>query len=103
MGGKRAIVLNSKDNVAVAVENVEPGDPVRLETIGAPVRTIMAKEKIPFGFKIALADIPRGGDVIKHGEIMGIATTDIGMGNQVHVHNVQGKRAQSEGGKGGTK
>ena len=34
MAAKRAIVLNAKDNVAVTVENVEPGDQVSLETIG---------------------------------------------------------------------
>jgi hypothetical protein len=103
MARKRAIVLNPKDNVAVAVENVEPGDQINLETIGAPVRTLLANEKIPFGFKIALAAIPRGGDVIKHGEIMGIATADITMGTQIHVHNVQGRRAQSDAAKGAKK
>jgi len=103
MGAKRAIVLNPKDNVAVAVEDVSPGDPVHLETIGAPLRVLMAKEHVPFGFKIALADIPRGGDVIKHGEVMGVATADVQAGTQVHVHNIQGRRAQSAGEKGAKK
>lgn len=103
MEAKRAIVLNPKDNVAVAVEDVAPGDPVHLETIGAPLRMLMAREKIPFGFKIALADIPRGDEVIKHGEVIGVATADIQAGAQVHVHNIQGRRAQSAGEKGAKK
>lgn len=55
-----------------------------------------ALEAIPFGFKLALVDIPKGGHVLKHGEVMGRATVDIKVGTQVHVHNVKGIRASSE-------
>jgi altronate dehydratase small subunit len=100
MESKRALVLNSKDNVAVAVENIEAGDLVRVEVRGDTPRSIRAGEAIPLGFKLALTDIPRRGYVVKHGEVIGRATSEIGMGTQVHVHNVEGVRAQSTDRKG---
>lgn len=96
MSLKRAIVLNPKDNVGVAVENIKKGDMVNLEVVQGNNFSLLAVEDIPFGFKIALRDIPKGGEVIKHGEIMGSATAQIKAGSMVHVHNVQGKRAQKE-------
>ncbi len=96
MNLKRAIVLNQKDNVGVAVENIKKGEMVNLEVVKGNNFSLLAIEDIPFGFKIALADIPKGGEVIKHGEVMGLATMQIKAGSLVHVHNVQGKRAQKE-------
>lgn len=96
MNLKRAIVLNQRDNVGVAVENIKKGEMVNLEVVKGNNFSLLATEDIPFGFKIALADIPKGGEVIKHGEVMGLATTQIKAGSLVHVHNVQGKRAQKE-------
>ncbi|MGQ9694465.1 MAG: UxaA family hydrolase [Thermodesulfobacteriota bacterium] len=96
MSLKRAIVLNSKDNVGVAVENIKKGNMVNLEVVQGNNFSLLAVEDIPFGFKIALRDIPKGAEVIKHGEIMGSATAQIKAGSMVHVHNVQGKRAQKE-------
>lgn len=93
---KRAIVLNPKDNVGVAVENIKQGEMVNLEVVKSTDFSLLAIEDIPFGFKIALTDIPKGGDVVKHGEVMGLATAQIKAGSLVHVHNVQGKRAQKE-------
>lgn len=69
---------------------------VSLEVVKGRNLSLLAIEDIPFGFKIALMDIPKGGEVIKHGEIMGLATAQIKAGSMVHVHNVQGKRAQKE-------
>lgn len=100
MISKRAIVLNIKDNVAVAVENIQKGEMVNLEVVKGNKFSIQAIEDVPFGFKIALADIPKGGEVIKHGEVMGSATSSIKAGSLVHVHNVQGRRAQKETEKG---
>lgn len=96
MSLKRAIVLNPKDNVGVAVENIKKGELLNLEVLKGNNFSLHAVEDIPFGFKIALADIPQGGEIIKHGEVMGTATVQIKAGSMVHVHNVQGKRAQKE-------
>ena len=96
MNTKRALVLNSKDNVATAVEDIEAGDRVNIEGKEGVTRSIKAVEAVPFGFKLALTDIAKGGDIIKYGEVMGRATSDIKVGAQVHVHNVEGVRVQTK-------
>lgn len=62
------ILINEKDNVAV---------------------TLVKKGDIPAGHKLAVRDISRGEKIIKYGEIIGVATTDIKRGEWVHVHNVK--------------
>jgi len=51
---------------------------------------------IPYGHKIALTDIPKGEAIVKYGEHIGIATTDIRAGQHVHVHNVESTRGRGD-------
>ena len=97
MNTKRALLLNAKDNVATAVEDIKAGERVNIESKEGVTRSINASEAVPFGFKLALTDIIKGGDIIKYGEVMGRATSDIKLGDQVHVHNVAGVRVQIKG------
>jgi altronate dehydratase small subunit len=83
------IVLNQKDNVAVAVENVKPDEPAELST----GRSLTALGDIPFAHKIAIVPIFRGDKVYKYGEAIGEATRDIKAGEHVHVHNIRSLRA----------
>jgi len=53
-------------------------------------------EKIPFGFKVALVDIPEGGDIYKYGEVIGRSTCPIRAGDMVHVHNIVGTRGRGD-------
>ncbi len=93
MKTKRALGLAPEDNVAVALEDIEIGDIINVDFKGKDSSLVEAIEKIPFGFKVALKDIPREGDVLKYGEIIGRAVSDIKTGAQVHVHNIKGVRA----------
>ncbi len=68
---------SSKDNVAVAFEHIEAGDDVSIEVKGSANQSIKAVEEIPFGFKRPLVDIPKRAYVVKYGEVMGCATSDI--------------------------
>ena len=43
---------------------------------------------VPFGHKIALDNIKKGGFVIKYGEVIGRASKDIAKGEWVHSHNL---------------
>lgn len=99
---KGALILAEADNVATAIDDIEPGTdvPVRL---GKEVRTVKALERIPFGFKMAVADIPKGADVIKYGESIGKASSDIKKGNMVHIHNLEGARGRGDLAKGGSR
>ncbi|MDQ6598863.1 SAF domain-containing protein [Bacillus salipaludis] len=41
------------------------------------------------------ADFP-GEDILKYGEVIGLATTDIEPGEHVHIHNLEGKRGRGD-------
>jgi len=97
-----ALALSGKDNVATALEEVEAGAEVGVR-LGGDITTLRAAERIPFGFKVALADIARGSHVIKYGESIGIASTDIRGGELVHVHNLEGGRGRGDLAGGGTR
>jgi altronate dehydratase small subunit len=95
MAVKRALVMHPKDNVATTVEEIQPGDQVKVSG-GGEVRSLAAVEAIPFGFKIALEEIPRGATIRKYGETIGKAGRPINRGALVHVHNLDGTRARGD-------
>ena len=100
MPAKRALIMHPKDNVATTVEEIQPGDIVEISR-GREVRTLTAVEPIPFGFKIALEEIPQGELILKYGEIIGKAGRAIARGALVHVHNLEGTRARGDLERGG--
>ncbi len=95
MPAKRALIMHPKDNVATTIEEIQPGDQVRVPQ-GEEVRTLTAIEAIPFGFKIALEKIPQGAIILKYGETIGKACRSIAKGALVHVHNLEGTRARGD-------
>ncbi|NQT04816.1 MAG: UxaA family hydrolase [Dehalococcoidia bacterium] len=99
MTARGALMLSGKDNVATLLEDVAPGTGV-LVRFGSDSRTVNARENIIFGFKIAVSDIARGAAIIKYGEPIGIASSDIKQGDMVHVHNLEGGRGRGDLAKG---
>lgn len=95
MQARRAIIMHPEDNVATAVEDIESGDEVAA-ILGNSSTSLRATEAIPFGFKIALEDIPEGETIKKYGELIGKASMRIASGSQVHVHNLEGTRARGD-------
>ena len=91
----QALVLDKKDNVATAVRRLEKGDSIHVG-IEDSTAEILLLQAIPFGHKLALSDIRRGGRVIKYGETMGQATADIHKGEHVHIHNVEGLKGRGD-------
>lgn len=90
---RRAIVLNPKDNVAIAISDLKSGDFIEL-TLGNEAIKIVLVNDIPFGHKFSIRDIKEGEYIIKYGEVIGIATKDIRKGEHVHIHNVSGLRGK---------
>ncbi len=88
-------MLSEKDNVATSLEEVAGGASVEVQ-LGDQVRTVTALEPIPFGFKIAVADIAKGAHIKKYGESIGIASSDIKAGGMVHIHNLEGARGRGD-------
>ena len=83
-----AMIIDPKDNVAVAIEPIAAGETVAYLCQGETV-TLTAAEDITIYHKLATQDIPEGEPVVKYGEHIGAATAFIPMGAHVHVHNVQ--------------
>ncbi|WP_189426122.1 UxaA family hydrolase [Devosia pacifica] len=75
----RTLVLSAEDNVAVALANLDVGT----ET----PEGVTTSKRVPKGHKFATRAIETGKPVIKFGQIIGFATTDIPAGEWVHEHN----------------
>ncbi|HXH07572.1 MAG TPA: UxaA family hydrolase [Vicinamibacterales bacterium] len=88
---KPALVISDRDNVATALEPLEPGR--RLELGGA---AIVVREPIPRGHKVALARIAAGEAVVKYGSPIGRASVEILPGAHVHTHNVASSRGRGD-------
>ncbi|MGB2827333.1 MAG: UxaA family hydrolase [Dehalococcoidales bacterium] len=99
MPARGALMLSEKDNVATLLEDAASGTEVMIH-LGSDTRTVTAGESISFGFKIAASDIARGAAIIKYGETIGTASSDIKQGDMVHVHNLEGGRGRGDLAKG---
>ncbi len=80
----KALQINARDKVAVAVEAISAGESV--EVAG---KVIVIKNDVPAGHKFALTDIPEGEDIIKYAFPIGHAKTDIKEGEHIHTHNTR--------------
>ncbi len=81
---KDYIRIHENDNVIVALKEIEKGTKVVIDNA-----EVEAKEAIPAGHKMAVEDIPTGGEVVKYGFRIGNAKEDITAGSWVHTHNVK--------------
>jgi len=80
LNAPRIVRLNAADNVVVAVDPIDAG---------AGVEGVTAKARVMRGHKMATTAIPRGAPILKFGQIIGFASTDIAPGDWVHEHNVE--------------
>ena len=80
---RKMLVLNERDNVGVLLESADKGD--RCVYMDTPIEIL---ETVEFAHKVAVADIPEKGRVIKYGEDIGYATRDIIKGQWIHTHNM---------------
>lgn len=79
--------MHPEDNVAISLREMKAGDKLIAVVKGKKIN-IEVKEAIPLGHKIALSEIKKNGPVIKYGETIGLAKSDISVGFYVHVHNL---------------
>ena len=92
---RNAMIIDAKDNVAVAIEPIAKGDDAVYVCEGREV-SLPALEDITIYHKLATRDIAKGEPVVKYGEHIGVASSDIKAGEHVHVHNVEGHREDLE-------
>lgn len=74
-----SIIINEKDNVAVALHEIKTGE---------NHNGIIFLNDIPFGHKVAIKNIYKGENIIKYGFPIGYAKNDIKAGEHVHIHNL---------------
>ncbi|MGF1690420.1 UxaA family hydrolase [Photobacterium kagoshimensis] len=89
----KAIKLSSTDNVATLLGSVEKHELVEIISADNDViAEVNALQKITFGNKIALGDIPLGEHIFKCGHSIGKSIVEIPLGQLVHVQNVRSER-----------
>jgi altronate dehydratase small subunit len=90
-----AIILNEADNVATAVQDLKTGQEAMVR-LGRELNRVMVRENIPYGHKFTVRPVRSGEDILKYGEIIGRATTDIGTGCHAHVQNIESLRGRGD-------
>nr|WP_320117126.1 altronate dehydratase family protein [uncultured Marinifilum sp.] len=78
--------IHGDDNVVVAILAISKGESITIDG-----QTISLANDIQAGHKIAIKNIMSGEDVIKYGNPIGYALSDIKIGDHVHVQNVKTK------------
>ena len=91
---KCIIVKTLRDNVGNALEEIKAGETF-CWTSGDVKLQLVAETDIPFAFKVAVQAISEGAPVICYGESIGVASAAIRPGELVHIHNVEGKRGNT--------
>jgi altronate dehydratase small subunit len=79
------IIMNPDDNCATSLTEIHKEE--NIEINGS--KTIKLNQDIPMGHKFALKNINKGDLIKKYGQIIGIATEDIKVGDWIHVHNIK--------------
>ena len=93
---QKFILLHTKDNTITALRDLSEGEALTIEDEGKQDQIIL-RDSIAYAHKAARIYISKGSDVVKYGEVIGVATENIEPGDHVHVHNVDSKRAKKDG------
>ena len=97
MDSKIALKVDKADNVATLfAEDVKDGTVVQIRDKAGNEEYVTVLGDVPFGHKIAVADIKCGEQIIKYGESIGAASEDIKKGEYVHVHNMVALRGRGD-------
>ena len=80
-----AVIVNPKDNVAVAIREIKSGEAI----IGIEGVEVRANEDIMRNHKVAIAVVAEDAPVLKYGETIGYASRPVRPGDWVHAHNMK--------------
>lgn len=78
------IKLHEEDNVVIALVDLQPGKEIKIAN-----QTIVVKEEVKRGHKVALKPIKEKDDIIKYGFPIGHAIKPIEVGTHVHTQNTK--------------
>ncbi|MBQ6986902.1 MAG: UxaA family hydrolase [Oscillibacter sp.] len=75
------IRVHERDNVAIAIENLKAGTEV--------LPGVVTRQDTPQAHKVALTDIPKGGEVVRYGVVLGTMKEDMPKGGWINETNLQ--------------
>lgn len=90
-GSSRVLQIDPRDTVAVSLGTLSRGQQIHVGQ-----RVIDIDQDIPFGHKVAVAAMKQGDWIIKYGEKIGVASSDIWPGEHVHTHNLESSRGRGD-------
>ena len=79
----KALQIDPRDNVLVALSELAPGDPVTWNGSSFPVA-----DRIPVKHKLAATALETGDEVTMYGVLVGKATQPVARGALLHTHNL---------------
>ena len=82
---------SERDNLVTCVKAMRAGERVLVDG-----REIEVRNDIPKFHKLAIAEIKKGEAVYKYGEVMGVASRDIHIGEWAHIHNIDSTRGRGD-------
>jgi len=82
-----SILIDINDNVCVSTQGIVKNKNNAIYTNGKDI-IHLPTDNIPIFHKFACKEIKKNSPVIKYGEIIGYATTNIKIGMHVHNHNM---------------
>ena len=92
-----ALKVTDKDNVATIFANgITDGTEVEIRDKKGNSEPVTVRGDVPYGHKIAIADIAAGQTIVKYGESIGVASREIAVGDYVHVHNLDSMRGRGD-------
>lgn len=94
---KLALKIDDLDNVAtIFADGLKAGMEVEVRDKKGRSETIVLRDDIPYGHKLALCNLQKDSLIMKYGECIGTAACDIKKGDYVHVHNLEARRGRGD-------
>ena len=90
----RCIVLHPADNVATLIDTARAGEQCTLQ--GERQGHVTLLQDVAFGHKVCIAEVAKGGEILKYGQVIGCATRSITVGEHAHVQNIDSARARGD-------
>ena len=82
---------SARDNLVTCVRDLKAGECLVVDGVAVTVQ-----DDIPIYHKMAIAEIRKGEAVYKYGEVMGVASRDIHIGQWAHTHNIDSTRGRGD-------
>ncbi|MCS7260460.1 MAG: altronate dehydratase family protein [Anaerolineae bacterium] len=87
-----ALHLHPDDEVVIARTTLESGTVLLLDGETGSATTLVVRQRVPAGHKLAVRHIAPAAAVHRYGQVIGFATQEILPGDHVHIHNLDSRK-----------